>query len=160
MKKLVVISDTHGNLQGVETLLPIIAENDYVLHLGDGARDMSAAWKACPDKVYVCAGNCDLFSPLPTEGELEVEDVKIFYCHGHAYGVRSERLSLALEAKRRGCRLALYGHTHLPRIEEIEGVTLVNPGSLRKNVGEGGSYCYIVIHKDKITPVLVGDQYF
>lgn len=160
MKKLVIISDTHGNAKGVESLLPIIAENDYVIHLGDGAGDLRAVWDAYPDKAYVCAGNCDFFSPLPAEGELEVEGVKIFYCHGHRYDVKKTRFSLALEAKRRGCQIALYGHTHVAKISEREGVTLINPGSLRRSVGEGGSYCYLVIHKDKFTPVIVGEQYF
>lgn len=160
MKKILIISDTHGNYQGVEKLLPLIAENDYVIHLGDGVRDLGAVWDNYPDKVYLCAGNCDYVPSLPRDGELELEGVKIYYCHGHQYGVKTERLSLALEAKRRGCQIALYGHTHLPKISQREGVTLINPGSLRRNVGEGGSYCYLVIHNGKITPVLVGEQYF
>lgn len=160
MKKIVIISDTHGNYQGVEKLLPIIAENDYVIHLGDGARDLGAVWDAYPDKAYACAGNCDYSSPLPSDGELEIEGVKLYYCHGHQYGVKTELISLSLEAKRRGCQIALYGHTHLPKISQREGVTLINPGSLKRNVGEGGSYCYLVINKDKFTPVLVGEQYF
>ena len=41
---------------------------------------------------------------------------------------------------------------------EIDGVTLINSGSLRLPAGEGGSYCYMVVHKDKVTPVIVGDH--
>ena len=89
-----------------------------------------------------------------------MEGIKIFYCHGHRYGVKDGREKLAAEAKRRGCGLALYGHTHIAMIDEIDGVMLVNPGSLRYPVGKGGSYCYLVINKDKITPVIVGDRYF
>lgn len=159
MKKLIVISDTHGNYKGVEKLLPLIAENDYVVHLGDGATDMRAVWSSYPDKVYECAGNCDFFSGIPEEGELEIEQLKIFYCHGHKYRVKSELGLLAREAKRRGADIALYGHTHQALITELDGVTLINPGSLRKSVGEGGSYCYLVINKDKATPVIVGDIY-
>lgn len=160
MKKIVIISDTHGNAKGIEKLMPIIQENDYVIHLGDGAGDMRAVWDAYPDKVFICAGNCDFFSPWQTEGELEVEGVKIFYCHGHQYDVKRTRLSLARETKSRGCQIALYGHTHVAKISEREGVTLINPGSLRRSVNEGGSYCYLVINKDKFTPVIVGEQYF
>lgn len=160
MKTLVVISDTHGNAKGVSELMPLIAENDYVIHLGDGAADMREARGLYPEKVYACVGNCDYFSPLPEDGELEVERVKIYFCHGHRYGVKSDLHSLALEAKRRGADIALYGHTHLPLISETEGVTLINPGSLRYGVGKGGSYCYLVINKDKFTPVIVGERYF
>ena len=157
MKKLVIISDTHGNAKGIEKLMPIIAENDYVIHLGDGAGDLRSVWEAYPDKVYVCAGNCDFFSPWQAEGELEIEGVKIFYCHGHKYAVKSGLGILAQEAKKRGCAVALYGHTHIAKITEIDGVTLINPGSMRFSFDEGGSYCYLVVNGDKITPVLVGE---
>ena len=53
--------------------------------------------------------------------------------------------ALAIEAKRRDCQIALYGHTHNALISEIEGVTLINPGSLRYSVGKGGGYCYLVV---------------
>lgn len=160
MKKIIVISDSHGNTKGISELLPLIAENDFVIHLGDGGADMREVRGLYPEKVYACGGNCDFFSPLPDDGEIEVEGVKIYFCHGHKYGVKSELLSLALEAKRRDCDIALYGHTHVANITELEGVTLINPGALRHAVGKGGSYCYLVINKNKATPVIVGDTYF
>ena len=157
MKKLIIISDTHGNTRGVEKLQPLIAENDYVIHLGDGGGDMREVMKAYPEKLYACCGNCDFFSPYPEEGILEVEWLKIFYCHGHKYRVKSHLTQLAEEAKKRGCDIALYGHTHRAQISQIDGVTLINPGSYKRRVDEGGSYCYLVIHKDKATPVIVGE---
>jgi len=89
-----------------------------------------------------------------------VESLKLFYCHGHKYGVKSCLDSLAREAKRRDADIALYGHTHNALISEIDGVTLINPGSLRRAVGEGGSYCYLVINGEKATPVIVGESVF
>ena len=160
MKKLIVISDSHGNAKGIAELFPLIAENDYVVHLGDGAADMREARGLYPEKVYACGGNCDFFSPLPEDGVIEVERVRIYFCHGHRYGVKSDLTSLCQETKRRDCEVALYGHTHQAKITEMDGVTLINPGSLRYSVGKGGSYCYLVINKEKVTPVLVGDQYF
>ncbi len=160
MKKLIILSDSHGNVKGVEKLLPLFAENDYVIHLGDGASDMREVSKTYPDKLYQCAGNCDFFSPYPLEGVLEVEWLKIFYCHGHKYHVKSQLETLAEQAKQRGCDIALYGHTHNADIREINGVTLINPGSMRRPINEGGSYCYLVIHKDKATPVIVGESVF
>ncbi len=158
MKKLIVLADSHGNRKAVDALLPLVAENDYVVHLGDGAGDMKGLSELYPDKVYRCAGNCDFFSPLPEEGVLEVERVRIFYCHGHKYGVKRDLFALAEAAKARDCEIALYGHTHVADIRKIEGVTLVNPGTMRYPVDCGGSYCYLIIHKNEITPVLVGDR--
>ena len=160
MKKIIVVSDTHGSKKGLDSIRGLVAENDYFIHLGDGVSDARELCAEYPEKAYVTRGNCDFFSPLPEDGELEVEWVKIYYCHGHRYGVKSERLSLAREAKKRGCQVALYGHTHNAMITEIDGVTLVNPGSFKRPVGEGGSYAYIVVEKYKVTPVIVGESAF
>ena len=160
MKTVIIVSDSHGNSKELEKLNGRIAENDYFIHLGDGAMDARNILNDYPEKTYLCAGNCDFFSPLPEDGELEVEGVKIYFCHGHHYGVKTQLTKLALEAKRRGCDIALYGHTHVADITEVEGVTLINPGSLRYSMGKGGSYCYLVINKDKATPVIVGERYF
>ncbi len=160
MKTLVIISDTHGNRKLFTQISALAGENDYLVHLGDGAGDMYELRSVFPEKVYACAGNCDPYSPLPDEGELEVERVKILYCHGHKYGVKRDLDMLARTAKSRDCQIVLYGHTHVANITKIDGVTLINPGSMRYGVGEGGSYCYLVIDKDKFTPVIVGEQYF
>ena len=160
MKKLVIISDSHGNIKAVDSMRSLFAENDYIIHLGDGAADIRPIASESPEKTYFCAGNCDFFASYPTEGEIFVEKLKIFYCHGHKYGVKSGLTALAREAKRRGADIALYGHTHNALITEEEGVTLINPGSLRRAVGEGGSYCYLVINGDKATPVIVGESVY
>ena len=158
MKRIIVISDTHGSMKGVEKLLPLIEENDIVVHLGDGFGEARKLLGSYPDKAYICAGNCDFSVSFPSEGILEVEKLRVLYCHGHQYGVKSGLTQLAFEAKRRGCDIALYGHTHIPNIKEIYGVILINPGSAKYPVDQGGSYCYLVIHEDKATPVLVGES--
>lgn len=157
MKKIIVVSDTHGSVKGLEKLMPLIAENDYFIHLGDGVGDVREIMRHYPDKVYYCAGNCDFFSLLPDEGTLEVEQLKIMYCHGHKYGVKKDLDIVARVAKERGCDVVLYGHTHSALITEIDGVTLINPGTLRYPAGEGGSYCYLVVEKNKPTAVIVGE---
>ena len=73
MKKLIVISDSHGNMQAVDGMLPLVAENDYLIHLGDGLSDIRALRDAYPDKAYFCAGNCDYVAYYPTDGVLEVD---------------------------------------------------------------------------------------
>ena len=157
MKTLIAISDSHGNRAGVEKLLPLFRENDYAVFLGDGFSDFKGIFNELPNRSYFCKGNGDFFAPLPEEGILEIEQVRILYCHGHRYGVKGGLSALAYRAKELDCSVALYGHTHRAEITELGGVTLVNPGSLRFNVGEGGSYAYLVIHGEKVTAVLVGE---
>ena len=156
MKTIVVLSDTHGNKESVNRLWEVFKECDYIVHLGDGALDMSAALVEFPKKTHVCKGNCD-FVRIPREGELEVENVKIFFCHGDRYGVKSRLDRLASEAKARGATLALFGHTHRAEITTQEGVTLVNPGSMRFPPHLGGTYAYITVKDGRATPVIVGD---
>lgn len=157
MKTLVVVSDSHGQVQNVNALGGLAEENDYFIHLGDGASDARDLYKAYPEKTYVCRGNCDAFSPYPTEYTLEVEWLKILCCHGHVYGVKDGLERLAQRAKELGCQVVLYGHTHIAKITEMDRITLINPGTLRYPIDKGGSYAYLVVHKDKCTPVLVGN---
>lgn len=160
MKKLVIMSDTHGKKAGVESLKAILAENDYIVHLGDGASEIYDLLRDYPEKTHFCAGNCDFAPHFPAYGVLEVEKLSIFYCHGHQYGVKTDLTALAHAAKARNCEIALYGHTHRADITKIDGVTLINPGSFQRKVGDGGSYCYLVINGDKFTPVIVGESVY
>lgn len=160
MKTIVVLSDTHGRKTNVNTLSAVFAEADYVIHLGDGAADMKEIKSLHPEKTFVCRGNCDIFSSdsLP-EGELEVEGVKIFFCHGDKHRVKSTLDPLTSEAKKRGATLALFGHTHRAEITQKEGVLLVNPGSFRAPSNLGGTYAYISVGDGKAYPVIVGERF-
>lgn len=149
MKTVVVISDSHGNRRAFEKLYGIFGESDYIIHLGDTSSDGGFIRSAYPEKTIVVNGNCDPFKLGEDEKVLEVENVKIFMCHGHLYSVKSTLLRLAKRAKECGCKIALYGHTHSARADEIDGVTLLNPGNLSR-YGQN-SYLYLVINGDKFT---------
>lgn len=159
MKTLVVLSDSHGYLKNLDPLAPIFKENDYVVHLGDGHADMRFFTEEDPDKYYLFRGNCDFANALQ-EYVLEVEGVRIFMTHGHKYSVKTELLSLALAAKQRNCTVALYGHTHIASIREVEGVLCINPGTMKAPLNAGGSYCYLVVNGEKVVPTIVGKPFF
>lgn len=152
MKTFIVLSDSHGRKGQIERLIPLFAENDGVLHLGDGSSDFREFALREPEKFKVMKGNCD-FSYGLDEYEFEAEGVKVFCCHGHRYGVKHGREQLARRAKELGCAVALYGHTHTAAIEEIGGVLLVNPGALSDWTNP--SYCYLVLHGGKATATIV-----
>ncbi len=160
MTKIIVVSDSHGDVRGIESLRSLFLENDYLIHLGDGANDTKPLRMEQPEKVYACCGNNDPFCLYPDEDELDIEGVKIFFCHGHKYGVKSGLGNLAKAAKKRGAQIALYGHTHEAKITEIDGVTLINPGAFWGTLQNGAAYCYLVIHNGKATPVLVGESVY
>ncbi|MBR7186716.1 MAG: metallophosphoesterase [Clostridia bacterium] len=152
MKKFVVISDSHGRRGSVERISHLFCENDFIIHLGDGSTDMRPIYGEFPEKTYICRGNCD-FSYGEDEFTIEAGGMSVFCCHGHRYGVKTGLEKLAKRAKELGCSLALYGHTHAARIEELDGVLCVNPGSISSL--HNASYCYLVIHGGKATPTIV-----
>ena len=85
MKTIVVLSDTHGNAAPLQKLARVLAECDYIIHLGDGISDMRAVFSAYPEKTYLLAGNNDFYGG-ESELVLDVEQRRIFACHGHRYG--------------------------------------------------------------------------
>ena len=152
MKTFVILSDSHGKRSAIDKISHLFAENDYIVHLGDGAGDMREVSKAYPDKTYVLKGNCD-FSAALDECVIEAEGISVLCCHGHRYGVKTCLDRLAYRAKELGCSVALYGHTHTARIDEVDGVLLVNPGAIGAYVDP--SYCYLVVHRKKPTATIV-----
>ena len=152
MKTFVVLSDSHGRKKNVEKLLALFAENDLVVNLGDGSADVRDFGRENPEKVYIMKGNCD-FSYGLDEAVIEAEQVRIFCCHGHKYGVKSGLGRLAARAKELDCSVALYGHTHRADISEVGGVLCVNPGAAGDYTSP--SYCYLVVHGAKVTPTVV-----
>lgn len=154
MKSAIVLSDTHGNMAMVEKLLPLIREADYVFHLGDGAADLARYYKELQGKLFSVGGNCDVFFTGDREGVVEVEGVKVFYCHGHRYSVKRGTDELLTRAKEVGAQIALYGHTHEAWIDEADGVTMINPGALTRFTAKP-SYCYLVFYGGKFTAKIV-----
>ena len=142
MRTFVILSDTHGRRGAIEKISPLFGENDYIVHLGDGAADMRQTTGAYPNKTYVMRGNCDLAGGLE-ETVIEAEGCAVFCCHGHRYGVKTGLSRLAARAQEPGCDIALYGHTHRAKIEMWDGVLCINPGALGSY--SEPSYAYLVI---------------
>lgn len=149
MKTILVLSDTHGNRAAIDALEPVPAESDIIIHLGDLSSDGCYLREKYPGKTIVINGNCDTFGCGEDEAVYTVEGIKIFACHGHRYSVKHTLVKLAARAKSLGCALALYGHTHDARADEIDGILLINPGCMTKYSEK--SYCYVVVHEGKIT---------
>lgn len=147
MIKITVLSDTHGNRQFIDDLDTVLAESDYIIHLGDTSGDGGYISKKYPDKVCVINGNCDVFRLGADEKVLSFEGVKILACHGHKYSVKQTLAKLAERAKKLGCGIALYGHTHLADETELNGVTLLNPGTGSRYAQK--SYLYLMINGEK-----------
>ena len=108
---------------------------DMIFHLGDVSRDLEPLYLEWPDlKAVSVPGNCDGWTGRPAEQVVELEGMRLLLTHGHAYHVKAGLGGLIAEAKARGVDAALFGHTHTPYCEQIDGIWFFNPGSM-------GSYC-------------------
>ena len=127
--KIFILSDTHGESEGVEEAIRR-EKPDQIIHLGDCLRDAEELERNLP-YTPLCAvpGNNDWFSDLSKENVISLGGIKIFLCHGHTTRVKYGLDLQVFRALQAGCAVSLFGHTHRPLIEEQRDVLLINPGS-------------------------------
>lgn len=131
MIKILVVSDTHGQIEHAVACIKKEGPYDRMIHLGDQVEDAIrlANWLEI-EQLDVIAGNCDYSSEGVGEKIITIDGVTIFMTHGHKYGVKYTLDRLFYRAEEVGAKVVLYGHTHQRRMVEEKGVTLFNPGSL------------------------------
>ncbi len=135
--KFIVVSDSHGHFEKLNSVIEKHSDIETVFFLGDGIREFEDIMDIYSSKKFYCvSGNCDLMSLKPSTNLAVLSEGKILYTHGDAYGVKTGLGKLTLQAQKQGALLALFGHTHLPFFEKREDIYLFNPGSL----GSLGSY--------------------
>jgi uncharacterized protein len=106
--------------------------------------------------VHGVHGNMDdpgIRETLPREAVVEVDGVRIGIVHdaGAAAG-RAERLRDRFP----GCAAIVYGHTHLPQVERVAGVWILNPGSpTERRRAPRHSFLLLRVSRDEVVPELV-----
>lgn len=130
--KILIVSDTHGKDYNLNNIIDREKPLDMLIHLGDGegCEYNIAKWINAGCDVNMVLGNNDFFSKLDREKEINLKNHRILLTHGHMYGVSLGVEGLIREAKARDIDIVMYGHTHKPFLEEKEGITIINPGSL------------------------------
>ncbi|MDO5717793.1 MAG: phosphodiesterase [Tissierellia bacterium] len=144
--KIGIISDTHGGLMDFSRAVEYLSECEKIIHLGDvlnhGPRNglppyydpkTIAAGLSKTNKFIYIQGNCDSEVDEMVTGKnihekerlIEVDGFRIYAVHGHK-GSEEERIKKAKELK---ADILLYGHTHIKKLEKIDGVLVCNPGS-------------------------------
>ena len=93
--------------------------------------------------IRFVAGNCDFDSEAPARGLVSANGVRIFYTHGHRYGVKYTYAQLVAAAAAENAQLALFGHTHRPVKLNEGGIVLLNPGSVA--LSERGALCFGIV---------------
>ena len=146
--KIVVVSDSHGNKAGIDKIFNNY-QFDYLIFLGDGINDLGLYVNL--DNVIIVKGNCDFLHNYPEEKLITLGGVNIFVTHGHRYGVKSTLGILVDNARMNNATVALYGHTHKYSDEYIDGVRVINPGSLIGGRGCNAGFVILDIQNGQIS---------
>ena len=156
-----VVSDTHVHRRGARRLPPEVPDlfarfgAGLILHAGDvNTASVLAALGAVAPVLAVTGNNDDaeLRDLLPDRVEFLVGPHRFALLHGH--GGTSARREARRYAGRVAC--AVYGHSHVPLIEQEGGTILFNPGSAtdrrwQEHFGVG----LIHVTTERIAPELV-----
>lgn len=117
-----VISDTHGLLR--PNALQALEGSDLIIHAGDVGRPeiLDALRSLAP--LTAVRGNVDhgeWAQSLPQTQIAQVGEVLIYVLH--------DRHELDLDPAAAGFSAIISGHSHMPSIEQRNGVLYLNPGS-------------------------------
>lgn len=127
--KIVVVSDTHRNFEVLEKIVCGNPDAELFIHLGDGENEARDVQNLHLDKTMVYVGGNSDYGMHKSIQIVTACGYKIFCCHGHIQRVNSGLDRLVSDARTNGCRIALFGHTHIYRTENIDGIYVMNPGS-------------------------------
>lgn len=147
--KLLVFSDTHGLVEKALKICRLVTDADVIVHLGDNKRDALKIKEESKKQVLWVNGNCDYGRAEDDFHILETEYGNIFLAHGHKEGVKYGVQQLSYKAEKLGCKAAFFGHTHMAGYQEMDGMHILNPGSLSiPRDGSRGSYAVVQTTKD------------
>lgn len=150
--KILLMSDNHGYWDLVADLINYYRDQvDYILHCGDSefpAEDI--IWGQVDGVVK---GNMDFDPYYETEQVIKTDQANILLVHGHLHRVNQGDNYLVERAKDLDCQLAFHGHTHILRADTVDGVTLINPGSLNHSRGphDVRSYALVDLSPDQVS---------
>ena len=129
MKRVLVLSDSHGNLNNMIYAVKTVSP-ELIIHLGDCWADATLLQKKFPNiPMEQVPGNCDCTQEF-AERVLLIEGKSVLICHGHTYNVKAGYLNLQYGAQETGVDVALFGHTHRVFYGTHNGITYLNPGSI------------------------------
>lgn len=127
--RVIVFSDTHGNLAAADHIFQANKLCDHFIFLGDGLDEMNVIKVKYPDKHFYCvSGNCD-HGDTPTSQIIEIFGHRMFLTHGHLFNVRATLDELIDAAHKEHVEFILFGHTHCRFYKQENGLYIINPGS-------------------------------
>ena len=157
-----VLSDTHIPTRARQlppVLFEIFSDVDLLLHAGDLVTENVLLDLQTLAPLEAVAGNMDpphLKQRLGSKKILEVAGFRLGLTHGHQGEDRSKTPQQALAefaADQVDC--VIFGHSHQPYLETINGVLLFNPGSPTDHRREPRPSCGLLTLDDRVTVEII-----
>jgi len=158
----VIISDTHIPERAGTIPIEFIEfvneyKPDFLLHLGDFTELEVYEYlqKNVTPRIYAVSGNMDsleLDYRLPDHLAITLPDTKIRLGMVHGHSLLPNKSSLVEFAKKLDVKILCYGHTHIPDLSVVDGIVLLNPGSLLNGRfrAQKNSFCVMEINRERI----------
>ena len=153
--KFLVISDTHRDVSRAVNIIDSISSViDGVIHCGDLAEDakyLEHKYRESGLEFHYVRGNCDFTNSAELEKVVELDGYRVMITHGHIQDVNFTLSKLAYRGMELGADVVLFGHTHIPVVEEYNDMIIMNPGSLtRPRGGSKSNYGILKIDDDGV----------
>ena len=155
--RVLVLSDSHGNVENMLRAVELERPR-MILHLGDGWHDAELLAEHYPDiPMEKVPGNCDFRSRERAERLIMICGKRIFLCHGHTQGVKTDLGMLMRTAIGHKADVVLFGHTHRPFVDIRNGIAVLNPGSV--GAGRRPTYGTLTFRDGVCMPAVYTLQY-
>jgi putative phosphoesterase len=151
--RMLLFSDSHGDIHNMVKALNCNRDVDLVIHLGDCVSDILKIGEMFPNLKYeFVKGNCDWSRGYPLEKTLEIDGLKIFITHGHLYNVKYDYQRIAQRGTVIGANAVFFGHTHEPEEFFSDGMLVLNPGSIgrARGLAAKSTYCTVQLTEGRI----------
>ena len=153
--EFIVLSDNHGQTRELKLILEKFPQASGFIHCGDNELSYDHM-----KPFHAVTGNNDYFFRYPESLVVDLEGTRIYVTHGHLLPYGDRVNALAKLAKEKNCTIACTGHTHVYMDKDVDGIKIINPGSLFYN-RDGSKPCYAHVSVNdgeiKVTRHLVED---
>ncbi len=125
MKQILIVSDSHKHNETLNKIFKQHPDIDTCIHCGD-LQDNENGLEI--RKLYLVRGNND-FELYPNELIIPIEQHTIYVTHGHLQDIEATDSQLKDVAKENNATICCFGHTHVPKFYQEDGIYYINPGS-------------------------------
>ena len=141
MRKILVVSDSHGNHSKLARIIAREYPFDCLVHCGDGVNDLFHVEIPVNVSVVRVSGNIDMARCVDIEriAFFVAGTARLMVAHGDQFGVHNDYGPIEREGRTRNADVVLFGHTHVAYRREGKPA-LFNPGP-----ANNGSYGLVII---------------